>query len=303
MIVRSIPLPVYREKCSGKKVAPAQHIEIVNSSRHLSWNGIYLEIAKSPCWHVEDLMVEGHIISLNFSDNDLHYQVRNDNDRNWRQICRPPGAFWINPEGTPFSIKHDKKEHCYATFFIDGKFLDELMGGHYEIQGSDVIVDNVLLGLAHTLISIVQEKEWQLTNLSDRIIADFVSTFASRYGRLSSARSKGGITLGRLNALLAWIQKNLQYQFTVKDMAAQVGLSPAHFSREFKSCMGLSPWEYVTQLRLEGARKALEAGGTVSDTAMKFGFSDSSHLSHKFKQAYKLSPSVFIKRQRGWYTT
>ena len=82
-------------------------------------------------------------------------------------------------------------------------------------------------------------------------------------------------------------------------MAERVGLSAAHFSREFKRSTGNTPWEHVVQLRLEGARQLLESGESASEAALRFGFSDQSHLSRLFKLKYGVTPSSF-KSHRGW---
>jgi AraC family transcriptional regulator len=101
-----------------------------------------------------------------------------------------------------------------------------------------------------------------------------------------------------MKSLLAWLQEHIEDPLTVGQMAAQVGLSAAHFSREFKRSTGSTPWDYVVRMRLDGARDALLEGGCVARVASQFGFADQSHLARLFKLHFGLSPSAFIKAKR-----
>ncbi len=57
------------------------------------------------------------------------------------------------------------------------------------------------------------------------------------------------------------------------DLAAQAGLSPGHFQRVFKACVGLSPKQYARAARMDRLRSALRAGQTVTDSVYAAGYS------------------------------
>ena len=78
-------------------------------------------------------------------------------------------------------------------------------------------------------------------------------------------------------------------------MASQVGLSAAHFSREFKRSTGLTPWDYVVRIRLDRAREALMNGLCSATVASQFGFADQSHMARLFKVRFGVSPSAYVK--------
>jgi AraC family transcriptional regulator len=98
-----------------------------------------------------------------------------------------------------------------------------------------------------------------------------------------------------LRALTSWVEENLGMPLTIDAMAARVGLSSAHFSREFKRSVGVTPWGYVVQHRLDCARQLMSGGESIGVTAKKCGFSDPSHMSRLFRQRFGVSPLAFIK--------
>jgi AraC-like DNA-binding protein len=300
MITPLITQPSYRERGSGKKIEAISHTKVLASSDDLRWKGLQLQIARSQGWNVEDLMIDGHMVCMNLAEEDLLFTIRND--KGWRACRLPPKAFWVNPEGTPFSIHHNQDAY-YASIFVDGMFMDELMGKHYELKSVDALTDTILSGLGLALVGIVNNTKRLPLELTQQIIHSFVHTLGCCHGHPATAPIKGGIAPTQLNSLLAWLESNLHTNMTVSEMADQAGLSLAHFSREFKRSTGHTPWEYVAQLRLERARKLLDMGETVSGAAMSSGFSDQSHLTRKFKLKYGLTPSAYLKRRRGWFST
>ncbi len=84
---------------------------------------------------------------------------------------------------------------------------------------------------------------------------------------------------------------------TVGELAAVIGLSPAHFAREFKRATRETPHTFVLRRRLERARQLLIEGCPISEAAQRCGFSDQPHLTRAFKERYGLSPGVFVRTQ------
>ena len=98
---------------------------------------------------------------------------------------------------------------------------------------------------------------------------------------------------------MSFIEKNYSEDLSLEDIATQVYLSPNYFSEVFKSHSGLSPWEYVTTLRLEEACELLrQTKRTMTDIALSVGFSDSSYFSKVFKERFQQTPSQYRKQEQ-----
>ena len=80
---------------------------------------------------------------------------------------------------------------------------------------------------------------------------------------------------------------------SLEELAAAVNLSPFHFARTFRRATGMPPHAWLKQQRLDQARALLKVGCTPADTAAQLGFSDQSHLTRQFKQAYGVGPGEY----------
>lgn len=81
---------------------------------------------------------------------------------------------------------------------------------------------------------------------------------------------------------------------SVADLARAAGLSPFHFSREFKREVGASPRAWLARTRLERAKRLLAADDRgVTDVALECGFCSASHLATAFTRAFRLAPSRY----------
>lgn len=80
---------------------------------------------------------------------------------------------------------------------------------------------------------------------------------------------------------------------SLEELAACVHLSPFHFARVFRKATGLPPHSWLMQKRLAYAQNLLKQGIVPSSVAADLGFSDQSHLTRQFKQAYGISPGTY----------
>jgi AraC-like DNA-binding protein len=61
----------------------------------------------------------------------------------------------------------------------------------------------------------------------------------------------------------------------------------------------MTPHAYLTQVRLDAARRALTAGLPLTDVALSAGFYDQSALSSHFKRAYGVTPAQYARATRA----
>ena len=77
-------------------------------------------------------------------------------------------------------------------------------------------------------------------------------------------------------------------------LSAEACLSKYHFLRLFRLAYGLSPWQYIQQLRVEKARSLLSKTPIpVSDLAASLGFNNSQSFSRLFYQRVGVYPSQY----------
>jgi AraC-like DNA-binding protein len=78
-------------------------------------------------------------------------------------------------------------------------------------------------------------------------------------------------------------------------MATQLGVSAQHVNTLFRRAFGLSPYQYLLQLRLQKSKEMLIAQPdlTVKQIAEATGFLDASHFISTFRKAVGQTPDVF----------
>ncbi len=91
-----------------------------------------------------------------------------------------------------------------------------------------------------------------------------------------------------------YIYDHLNGRIKESDVAGQIGVSPEHLSRLFKSETGFSFSEYVMKVKIDTAAKMLEFTElSVSQLAMQLAFSSQSHFSQMFKKYMGMTPSMY----------
>jgi len=98
----------------------------------------------------------------------------------------------------------------------------------------------------------------------------------------------------KVELAISFLQANLHRAITVADIAQSVELSTSRFSGLFKTEVGVSPFQYLKNARLERARKLLETTLlNIKVVAAEVGYNDCSHFMREFKKAYDSTPTEY----------
>jgi AraC family transcriptional regulator, regulatory protein of adaptative response / methylated-DNA-[protein]-cysteine methyltransferase len=103
----------------------------------------------------------------------------------------------------------------------------------------------------------------------------------------------------RVRAALAFCTERWRDQPPLERIAAEVGLSPAHFQRLFTRWAGLSPKAFLQAITLDHAKAMLEASESVLDTAYEVGLSGPGRLHDLFVTHAAMSPGEYKARGAG----
>lgn len=100
-----------------------------------------------------------------------------------------------------------------------------------------------------------------------------------------------------LASAIQYIRSNLNTSIKVTDIAKSVTISPRQLERVFAEECGMSPIEYLTELRLKHARTLLmNTERPISAVAEEAGFEDPSYFARVYKKRFNLSPSQARKQ-------
>jgi AraC family transcriptional regulator len=109
--------------------------------------------------------------------------------------------------------------------------------------------------------------------------------------------SKSGLPPAVLQRAKEFLHDGLDRNPGVAELSAAVGMNVHHFSRLFKRSTGLAPYQYLSNIRLEHAKKLLTEGRSqIIEIAFETGYSNPSQFSAFFRKRTGLSPSDFRRR-------
>ena len=93
---------------------------------------------------------------------------------------------------------------------------------------------------------------------------------------------------------LEYIHINFLQNLTLDELAKISNVSKYHFIKTFKKEIGLTPHQYILDLKLEYAIKLIKQKTPLSQIAYICGFSDQSHFIKSFKKYFGFTPSALI---------
>ena len=97
--------------------------------------------------------------------------------------------------------------------------------------------------------------------------------------------------------IAGWIRGHLADDLTIESIAERVSLSPRHFTRKFKGLFGITPADFVEELRLDEARWLLvNAGDPIAKVAQNVGYTSDDTFRRAFERRFGVAPTEYRER-------
>lgn len=157
------------------------------------------------------------------------------------------------------------------------------------------------------LVSKIMDLVWEEAERGDpisRLYADnaalHLTSSLLRQAQMPPIVYRGGLAAWQVRRTIEMLEANVGRDMPLAVLAAEVGLSPYHFARAFKTSTGKPPHAYQTGLRMERARSLLEHSVlSVTEIAMEVGYESSQALARLFNRSVGMSPSSYRREFRA----
>lgn len=101
-----------------------------------------------------------------------------------------------------------------------------------------------------------------------------------------------------VDTVLTYIDADLRADLSLKTLANHLNVNASYLSALFSEEMGISLTNYVTQCRIEHAKKLLTHSNlSVKNIALQCGFSDIHYFSRQFKKYTEMSPKIYREQE------
>ncbi|TWF54792.1 AraC family transcriptional regulator [Neorhizobium alkalisoli] len=93
-----------------------------------------------------------------------------------------------------------------------------------------------------------------------------------------------------------YLVENFADDVGLEELASVAGLSRAHLIRAFRRQFHITPHSFLTDIRVQHARRRLRQGGQPAEIALECGFADQAHFTRHFKARSGLTPGQYRVR-------
>jgi AraC family transcriptional regulator of adaptative response/methylated-DNA-[protein]-cysteine methyltransferase len=113
------------------------------------------------------------------------------------------------------------------------------------------------------------------------------------------ARTSMNVDYVRIERAIRYLDSVAPAQPSLREIAAQIGLSEFHFQRLFTRWAGVSPKRFLQLLTVEYAKQVLDQSRPVLDAAFESGLSGGSRLHDLFVSLEAVTPGEYRERGAG----
>lgn len=200
-----------------------------------------------------------------------------------------------------FNLTTDNGINIYNLFSTFNKVAAKELDKHLFNRLLEILP---AMDLPHHDPKVYQTKLWMVKKVNYQSLSqhlEAVGIMRQLFARFINTESDGNLSsflIYKIQPILAHIQNNLQSDITIEELASLASFSKDHFTRIFKSIMGVAPCEYIIRKRIEKAQfLLLTTNLTQSQIIEKTNFKSVSYLCRIFKKYTNYTPVEYRKQR------
>jgi AraC family transcriptional regulator len=270
------------------------------SSQAQGWDNILVEQFQHPPGEEKSHFNEDHAICLSLAPRPVRL-VQVKGGRTYVGL-QSKGDVSLTPAKIPSYFRWESDDSCLqiriASQFIQTIARETIATDpdrlelRLEFQARDPQLEAIGMMLLAELQQETIGNKLYIESLSNVLAVHLLRQYAAPNARLIVYDS--GLSERQILQVVEYINEHLHQDIKLSDLAALLGISESHLSRRFKQSIGMTPYQYLLQQRIERAKQLLKAGDrSIMDIALMCGFNSHSHLTKQFRQLTGMTPKVY----------
>jgi AraC family transcriptional regulator len=268
------------------------------TSHGLGWEHLYVSTQRELPYQGSFDGARSHLVILHLNG---PVTVRRGRQSLTRSRTIPRGGLFVHPAGKDLTVELGGQLDTVHAYLTDAA-LQEAHDGPAPIELAEELgtVDPLVEQLLLTLDKVLTYWEPSARTYADHLacalaaqLARHHSVAADLIGWPAAPPVRSGLTNRQFAAVQELIETRMASPILLREMAAAVRLSTSQFSRHFKARTGLSPHQYLVQLRVDTAFRLLRASALpIADVAQRCGFSHQEHLTRVMRAHLGTTPAA-----------
>ena len=203
---------------------------------------------------------------------------------------------FVNSSASNFELLENQK---YYHMYIDFRTVPPLL--NREVLEIELEKDYYLMHLIKAIQCLIQEnkkeknksvikgvEDEEILNQAQRLLQSILIRLNAKYGVQVIENPK-------IDRAIKYIEEHYAERVSNNDIAKELHIDTRYFIRLFNKYVGMTPYQYLTQCRIERAIEELRQDKTVAETALVCGYQNENAFRISFKRVMGCSPTAFFK--------
>ncbi|WP_176584745.1 AraC family transcriptional regulator [Priestia megaterium] len=265
-----------------------------------------------PALSDEDMKLPFYVTSTGSWRHQTHIKRQGEfPDYQWIQCIKGRGELRVNDEvyiikenEGMFLTPHVPHEYypvtsewqvCWVSF--NGSVIDDIMLSLQFINSGKIVLTNAesLYRMLQELMNRLEENHTSSTMQCSELLYSVILKLRQDSVYIESKSRLQQIT--QLNPVLRYIEEYYHQPLTLEVLAQQLSVTEQYTCLLFQQSLGIRPFEYVTRVRIQKAKKLLLKNNQISvqDIARQVGYEHPSYFIKRFKEQENVTPTIFRK--------
>ncbi|OEL01035.1 AraC family transcriptional regulator [Staphylococcus casei] len=206
------------------------------------------------------------------------------------QLSHPNGVMFFNPEDSHDGMAYNNQQLEYIMLYISPELLMEVSTLKQLIQFQNPIVYNKVIeqNVLCLATAIFKEQSDAICYEHLQALTDSLNT-GTTFEHVAKDNSK-------LKLAKELIKNEHMEKFKLEKISDTLNMSKFQFIRFFKQQMGITPYQYYINYKVEWAKRILVTYKDVYWAVSECGFVDLAHLNKCFKYRYGVTAYQFMSK-------